>query len=69
MTELIMTHAKVLGSPAMVWACLMLWLADSKGLPLERHARRLIDSVVTKLDPLAKEALSQQLDLIFGAKK
>jgi hypothetical protein len=69
MTELVMAYAKELGSPAMVWACLILWLADSKGLPLERHARRLIDSVISKLDPLAKNALAQQLDLISGTTK
>lgn len=69
MTDFILTHAKALGSPAVVWACLMLWLADTKGLPLERHARRLIDSVTSKLDSLARENLSKQLDAISGGKK
>jgi hypothetical protein len=69
MTDFIMLHAKALGSPAVVWACLMLWLADSKGLPLERHARRLIDSVMLNLNPVARENLTQQLDSISGAKK
>ena len=37
MTDFIMMHAKALGSPALVWACLMMWLADIKGLPLDRQ--------------------------------
>ena len=69
MTDFIMMHAKALGSPALVWACLMLWLADIKGLPLDRHARRLIESVISKLDPVARENLTQQLDSISGAGK
>ena len=69
MTDFIMMHAKALGSPALVWACLMMWLADIKGLPLDRHARRLIESVISKLDPVARENLTQQLDSISGAGK
>ena len=68
MTNFILMHAKALGSPAVVWACVMLWLADTKGLPLDRHARRLIDSVVSKLDPQGRENLNQQLDSISGGK-
>jgi hypothetical protein len=69
MTNFILTHANALGSPAMVWACLMLWLADTKGLPLERHARRLMDSVISTLNPLAREKLTQQLNTISGDAK
>ena len=69
MTDFIMMHAKALGSPALVWACLMMWLADIKGLSLDRHARRLIESVISKLDPVARENLTQQLDSISGAGK
>ncbi|PUE08223.1 VIT and VWA domain-containing protein [Limnohabitans sp. T6-20] len=49
MSGFVLHHAKALGSPAMVWAVLLLWLADEKGLPLDRHARRLLQSEVTNL--------------------
>jgi hypothetical protein len=49
-------HAKTLGSPAMVWAVLLLWLTDEKGLPLNRHARRLLQSEIKDLN---KEEINQ----------
>jgi len=49
MAGFVLHHAKALGSPAMVWAVLLLWLADEKDLPLERHSRRLIESLAVKL--------------------
>jgi hypothetical protein len=49
MAGFVLHHAKALGSPAMVWAILLLWLADEKDLPLERHGRRLIESLTVKL--------------------
>jgi Ca-activated chloride channel family protein len=56
MIDLILKHAKTLGSPAMVWAVLLLWLNDEKGLPLDRHARRLLQSEVKDLN---KEKINQ----------
>jgi hypothetical protein len=54
--DLILKHAKTLGSPAMVWAVLLLWLTDEKGLPLNRHARRLLQSEIKDLN---KEEINQ----------
>ena len=42
MAGFVLHHAKALGSPAIVWALLLMWLADEKGLQLERHAKRLL---------------------------
>lgn len=56
MIDLMLKHAKTLGSPAMVWAVLLLWLNDEKGLPLDRHARRLLESEVKDLN---KEKINQ----------
>ncbi len=56
MIYLILKNAKKLGSPAMVWAVLLLWLNDEKGLPLDRHARRLLQSEVKDLN---KEEINQ----------
>lgn len=61
MADFVMHHAKALGSPAMVWAVLMVWLADEKGLVLERHARRLIDAELGRLDGAAREGLVDSL--------
>ena len=49
-------HAIALSSPALVWAVL-LWLADEKGLPLDRHARRLLEVELANVDNAAKTAL------------
>jgi len=54
--DLILKHAKTLGSPAMVWAVLLLWLTDEKGLPLNRNARRLLQSEIKDLN---KEEINQ----------
>jgi Ca-activated chloride channel family protein len=62
MADFILHHAKALGSPAMVWAVLLLWLADVKGLTLDRHARRLLESELSQADARAKDHLWQSLD-------
>lgn len=61
LADFVMRFAKALGSPAMVWAVLMVWLADEKGLVLERHARRLIDAELGRLDRAAREELVESL--------
>jgi Ca-activated chloride channel homolog len=62
MADFILQHAKVSGSPAMVWAVMLLWLADVKGLPLDRHARRLLESELNQAQGSAKDRLRQSLD-------
>lgn len=57
MADFVLHHAKALGSPALVWAVLLLWLADEKGLPLDRHARRLLDVELASVDSSAKSGL------------
>lgn len=62
MADFILQHAKALGSPAMVWAVMLLWLADDKGLPLDRHARRLLESELSQAQGSAKDQLRQSLN-------
>ena len=62
MTAFVLHHAKRLGSPAMVWAVILFWLADAKGLALDRHAMRLIEAEIGKLDAEAVQELRQQLE-------
>ena len=62
MTAFVMQHAKELGSPAMVWAVILFWLADARGMALDRHAMRLIEAEIAKLDGEAVQALLLQLD-------
>jgi Ca-activated chloride channel family protein len=61
MADLILHHAKTLGSPALFWAVLLLWLADEKNLPLDRHARRLLEVELANVDSTAKDALVRKL--------
>lgn len=60
-------HAIALSSPALVWAVLLLWLADEKGLPLDRHARRLLEAELTKIDKYIQNALILDLQLSNSA--
>jgi Ca-activated chloride channel family protein len=61
MTAFVMQHAKQLGSPAMVWTVILFWLSETKGIPLDRHALRLIEAEIAKLDGIAVQELVQQL--------
>ena len=61
-TAFVLHHAKQLGSPAMVWAVILFWLADAKGMEMDRHAMRLIESEIKKLDGEAVRGLLQQLE-------
>ena len=54
--------AQALGSPALVWAVLLLWLADEKSLPLDRHARRLLEVELANVDSSAKTRLITGLE-------
>lgn len=62
MADFVLHHAKALGSPALVWAVLLLWLADEKGLPLDRHARRLLEVELANVDSSAKISLITGLE-------
>lgn len=62
MADFVLHHAKALGSPALVWAVLLLWLADEKGLPLDRHARRLLEMELASVDSVAKSGLITGLE-------
>jgi Ca-activated chloride channel family protein len=62
MAGFVLHHAKTLGSPAMVWAVLMVWLADENRLVLERHARRLIDVELSRMDGTARNQLVENLN-------
>jgi hypothetical protein len=62
MADFVLHHAKALGSPALVWAVLLLWLADEKGLPLDRHARRLLEAELVSVDSSAKSSLITGLE-------
>ena len=57
MADFVLHHAKALGSPALVWAVLLLWLADEKSLPLDRHARSLVEVELANVDSTAKSGL------------
>ena len=63
-TAFVLQHAKQLGSPAMVWGVILLWLSDEKGMEMERHAMRLIESEIKKLDGEKVQDLKKQLELI-----
>jgi len=62
MADFVLHHAKALGSPALVWAVLLLWLADEKSLPLDRHARRLLEVELVSVDSSAKTSLITGLE-------
>ena len=62
MADFVLHHAKALGSPALVWAVLLLWLADEKSLPLDRHARRLLEAELVSVDSSAKTSLITGLE-------
>jgi hypothetical protein len=62
MTAFVLHHAKQLGSPAMVWAVILFWLADAKGREMDRHAMRLIEAEIAKLDGDSVEDLRRQLE-------
>jgi hypothetical protein len=61
MAGFVLHHAKALGSPAVVWAVLLLWLAESRGLPLERHGHRLLESELIKKDDSSISQFKQNL--------
>lgn len=62
MVDFVLQHAKALGSPALVWAVLLLWLADEKGLPMDRHARRLLEAELSAIDAHSKTKLIENLN-------
>jgi Ca-activated chloride channel family protein len=62
MADFVLHHAKALGNPALVWAVLLLWLADEKGLPLDRHARRLLEVELANVDSSAQSSLITGLE-------
>ena len=64
MTAFVLRHAKPLGSPAMVWAVILFWLAETKGMALDRHALRLIEAEIAKLNSEAVQELLQKLTSI-----
>jgi Ca-activated chloride channel family protein len=61
MSGFVLHHAKTMGSPAMVWAVLLMWLADEKGLQLERHAKRLLEAELIRLIAGASDRILQDL--------
>lgn len=68
MADFVLHHAKALGSPALVWAVLLLWLADEKGLPLDRHARRLLEAELASVDNATKTRLITGLEEALNSK-
>ncbi len=66
MAGFVLHHAKTLGSPAMVWAVLLMWLADEKGLQLERHAKRLLEAELMRLIAGASDKLLLDLELFHS---
>jgi Ca-activated chloride channel family protein len=68
MADFVLHHAKALGNPALVWAVLLLWLADEKGLPLDRHARRLLEVELANVDGSAKTNLISGLEGALNSK-
>ncbi len=68
MAGFILHHAKGLGSPAMVWAVLLMWLADEKGLQLERHAKRLLETELIQLMEHATGIFLKDLELLHAKK-
>ena len=62
MADFILHHAKALGSPAMVWAVMLLWLADEKGLTLDRHALRLLQAELSGIAQDNRMLLIQSLN-------
>jgi len=66
MSGFVLHHAKTLGSPALVWVVLMVWLADENELVLERHARRLIDVELSRMDVTARDQLVGNLNAMLG---
>jgi Ca-activated chloride channel family protein len=68
MADFVLHHAKALGSPALVWAVLLLWLADEKALPLDRHARRLLEVELVSVDSSAKTSLITGLEAALTAR-
>jgi hypothetical protein len=68
MADFVLHHAKALGSPSLVWAVLLLWLADEKGLPLDRHARRLLEVELANVDGSAKTNLISGLEGALNSK-
>jgi Ca-activated chloride channel family protein len=68
MADFVLHHAKALGNPALVWAVLLLWLADEKSLPLDRHARRLLEVELASVDSTAKTGLITGLEGALSSK-
>jgi Ca-activated chloride channel family protein len=62
MSGFVLHHAKTMGSPAMVWAVLLMWLTDEKGLQLERHAKRLLEAELMRLIARASDKLLLDLE-------
>lgn len=62
MAEFILFHARALSSPAMEWAVLLVWLSDSKGLPLERHALGLLCSELQCLGEALQKKVIESLE-------
>jgi hypothetical protein len=53
----------------MVWAVLLCWLAEEIGLPLERHAKRLLESELVRLPEPTKAKLLESLEFITTGRK
>jgi Ca-activated chloride channel family protein len=68
MADFVLHHAKALGSPALVWAVLLLWLADEKSLPMDRHARRLLEVELANVDSSAKTSLITGLEAALSSR-
>lgn len=62
MADFVLHHTKDLGSPTLVWAVLLLWLADEKALPLDRHARRLLEAELASVDSTTQTRLIKGLE-------
>lgn len=69
MAGFVLHHARTLGSPALVWAVLLMWLGDIKGLPLERHAKRLLESELIRLTEITKAKFLENLELVTAGRK
>jgi hypothetical protein len=65
MAGFVLHHAKALGSPAVVWAVLLIWLAESRDLPLERHGHRLLESELIKKENSSISQFKQDLDKLL----
>ncbi|PUE55710.1 hypothetical protein B9Z37_03985 [Limnohabitans parvus II-B4] len=59
-------HMKAAGSAAPVWALFIQWAADKYGLPLDRHAQRLLRDFLKAVSPELQAAVHRDLEGVVG---